>query len=433
MNITHRPLVQDLVKQAMANATQRAQIAAEGARQMKLAEEKCPGCDDPSCDCNKKDEKKASAVSTEYALKLAAALDYAVPSIVQLSKQAAPNMPPPHMTEKVQTSSAGVTASDVPGTMPGPGQQGKGHAQPPMNPGTQKAMPQEHGATQLDNTMDEAVPGTQTTAMSGGQGKTASALYARNLSALKKVAASGALSGVKSAADRKKGRELTADEATMALLSGGIAGRYGAEKAVRAGHGASEGMMRGSLGTTGGMLAGGLAGGMAGHAVHPALALPAGLAAGALGGYGGYRLATSKYDDAKEASAQLVEGLLATIKQAEDAINPAQISAGPAVAPETDEDGQSLGAPAGGLPQGPRGLVGSNESAINYKKQTAYSPRKSELAQYFNEPALSAATDKTLNEAFANTAEAGAKIASAQLVKSAAARALLSKLATETH
>lgn len=559
MNISHRPLVQDLVKQAMANATQRAQIAAEGARQMKLAEDKCPGCDDPSCDCNKKDEKKASAISTDYALKLAAALDYAVPSIVALSKHAT-------------SSPEGVMESHVSGTMPGPGQQGHGHMQPPMHPGMQKAMPKEHGATQLENTLGHHVPGVQTTAMSGGHGKTAS-LYAKNLrklagpasdlaelherqlagkmtaaqltapheaqmaaelaarraeaapvaslsqmggvvperglgsltsdeaealmpkaapkaapvaAAVEEAAAAPAAAKVERAAARaakarsvaaaeqglmarmsphltgrnaaiaggglaalgalgygakklhdhykeasdRKGRDLTADEATMAMLSGGLAGRYGAEKAVRAGYGASEGMLRGSLGATGGLVAGGLTGGLAGAAVHPALVLPGGLVGGALGGYGGYQLATSKYDNAKEAQ---VDNFLAYVKQAEDAINPAQISAGPAVPPDTSASGEAGGAPVAGMPQGPHGLIHSNDAAINYKKQTAYSPRKSELAQYFNEPALSSATDKTLNQAFAHTGEAGAKIASAQLVKSAAARALLSKLATETH
>ena len=59
MNMTSRPLVQDLVKQAMSNAANRARISAEGARQMKLAGEKCSECDHEPCEC--KGEKKASA------------------------------------------------------------------------------------------------------------------------------------------------------------------------------------------------------------------------------------------------------------------------------------------------------------------------------------------------------------------------------------
>lgn len=313
MNMTHRPLVQDLVKQAMSNAAQRAKIADEGARQMKLAEEKCGECNKEPCECKK--DKKASVsggIETDFVLKLAAAIEFAAPQVVEMSKkEAASNMPPPHFSEKQQEGPEGVSASNQGGTPPGPGGQGKGHMQPPTNPGTQKAMPQEHGATQLENTMNHPVPGEQTTAMSGGKGKTASAedLLKKNSEFFSKIA---------------------------------------------------------------------------------------------------------------------------KVKQAEDAINPASISAGPAVPPETSASGESGGAPVAGMPQGPRGLVGSNESAINYKKQTAYAPRKSELAQYFNEPALSSATDSTLNQAFAHTGEAGVKISAAQLLKSASARALLAKLAGET-
>jgi hypothetical protein len=122
-------------------------------------------------------------------------------------------------------------------------------------------------------------------------------------------------------------------------------------------------------------------------------------------------------------------------KVAEDAINPAKISAGAATPPDTSASGESGGAPAGGAPQGPTGLIGSNESAINYKPGTAHSPRKAELKSYFNEPALSSATDKTLAAAFENTGKAGTKFASAQVgtgTKVAAARAVLAKLAEDT-
>lgn len=123
-------------------------------------------------------------------------------------------------------------------------------------------------------------------------------------------------------------------------------------------------------------------------------------------------------------------------KVAEDAINPAKISGRGDVPPDTSASGESGGAPVGGAPQGPTGLVGSNESAINFKPGTAHSPRKAELKSYFNEPALSSATDKTLAAAFENTGKAGTKFASAQAVgtgtKVAAARAVLAKLAEET-
>jgi hypothetical protein len=131
----------------------------------------------------------------------------------------------------------------------------------------------------------------------------------------------------------------------------------------------------------------------------------------------------------KEASAvdpRLVDYFLSMTKAAEDAINPAQISAGAAVPPETSASGESGGAPAGGLPQGPTGLVGSNESAINYTKGQAKAQVKPQLSAVLTEPALSAAHDTTLGKAFDNTGAAGVKISS---MRSAAARAVVEKLA----
>jgi hypothetical protein len=134
----------------------------------------------------------------------------------------------------------------------------------------------------------------------------------------------------------------------------------------------------------------------------------------------------------KEASAvdpRLVDLYLAMVKQAEDAINPAKIAAGAAVPPETSMAGEAGGAPAGGQPQGPTGLVGSNESAINYSKRDAKSQVKPQLAKVLTEPALSAAHDHTLDQAFDHTGQAGVKISHS--MKTAAARVLLEKLAAE--
>jgi hypothetical protein len=134
----------------------------------------------------------------------------------------------------------------------------------------------------------------------------------------------------------------------------------------------------------------------------------------------------------KTASANVLRA--AFNKTAEDAINPAHISAGAAVAPDTSAAGESGGAPVGGAPQGQTSLVGSNESAMNYQKGTAHSPSKTELKSYFNEPALSGETDKTLANAFENTGKAGTKFASVGTgTKVAAARAVLEKLAEETN
>ncbi len=137
----------------------------------------------------------------------------------------------------------------------------------------------------------------------------------------------------------------------------------------------------------------------------------------------------------KEGSApsSLADYLLARTKVAEDAINPARISAGPAVPPETSMAGQPGGNPAGGPPRGPTSHVQSNQAAIDAKKSETHGPRREELKKYFNEPALSAEHDRVLQVAFDHTGKAGTKFASAaapaESVKTAAARVLLSKLA----
>src|SRR5690606_4355791 len=126
-----------------------------------------------------------------------------------------------------------------------------------------------------------------------------------------------------------------------------------------------------------------------------------------------------------------VDALLAFKKQAEDAINPAQISAGPEVPPDTSAAGEPGGAPAGGLPQGSTSLVESNEAAINYTKGEAKAKSKADLRKVLTEPAMSASTDSTLQKTLDSTDQAGAKISSA--IKTAAARALLEKLAQEAE
>ena len=136
----------------------------------------------------------------------------------------------------------------------------------------------------------------------------------------------------------------------------------------------------------------------------------------------------------KHGSAELYASNLARmgIKTAEDAINPAHISAGPAVPPDTSEAGQPGGEPAGGAPQGPTGLVSSNQGAINYTKGQAKAPGDIDLKKWFAEPAMK--NDSTLQDVFDSTGKAGVKISSAEgdekqeAVKTAAARALLENL-----
>jgi hypothetical protein len=309
MTMTTRPLIQDLVKTAMANGTNRAQIAAEGARQLHGAP------------ATKTASANPQSITTDFAMKLASAIEYATPALVKAASDTGPGVGPGALTVTETTN------SDKPIQ---PNSQGKGTQQSPMTP------PME-SPTKLQTTINDPPGGSapQQTAMSGGKGKTASAeLAQRNLDALSKLAGAPAAAPV---VEEKKA------SAPTTLLD-----YFAAVKT----------------------------------------------------------------------------------KVAEDAINPAHISAGAAVPPDTSASGESGGAPVAGMPQGNTGLVASNESAANYKRDQAYAGRKGELAQYFNEPALSSAHDTTLQQAFAHTGEAGTKLSSAlgETVKTAAARALLMKL-----
>jgi len=158
-----------------------------------------------------------------------------------------------------------------------------------------------------------------------------------------------------------------------------------------------------------------------------AASLSVGAAAGGAGLLaGGLR---GKKKEASGVDSRLVDAFLGLRKQAEDAINSASSSSGSAVDPDTSASGEPGGAPVGGQPQGSTHLVASNEAAINATKGQAKEKAKQDVGKVVEEPAQSAATDKTLGQAFEHTEQAGTKISSS--MKSAAARALLEKLSAD--
>jgi hypothetical protein len=128
---------------------------------------------------------------------------------------------------------------------------------------------------------------------------------------------------------------------------------------------------------------------------------------------------------------RLVDYMLNATKVAEDAINPAHISAGSADSTMLTRSaaGEAGGAPAGGQPQGPTGLVGSNDAARNYTKGEAKAQVKGQLSKVLSEPALSSAHDNVLQKTLTHTGQAGVKISAD--TKAAAARAVIEKMAEE--
>ncbi len=171
-----------------------------------------------------------------------------------------------------------------------------------------------------------------------------------------------------------------------------------------------------------------------------------GLAGGALGGSATRTLqspvalvhaikAQKAAEQGKEASALLTRNLarLGLAKHAEDdgEGGSPNISAGAAPA-------QGAVAPPGASPSGEqvpsepsdvnaqKALISSNEAAINYTKGQAKADPKRDSNHVWDEPALSAAHDSILQQAFDATGKAGVKI-SHDLTRVAAAQALLRK------
>lgn len=224
----------------------------------------------------------------------------------------------------------------------------------------------------------------------------------------------------------------------------------------------------GRIAAAGGALSGGVAGASSGGGI------PARVAKGALGaalgagvaypvGYGvtrvGNRISRAAGGEGKkeepkkekEGSAQdrvrekFSKALLG--KFAEDALFPAQISAGTTPILQSAEGANPAqmqgtevfeGTPRETAPtdyQGAgRDLIASNEAAINYTKGEAKSPQKKPLAELLTEPAMSSAHDSVLNQSFDSTSQAGVKISSArELLKKAAASSPELKSLIDAH
>lgn len=436
MKTTPRFLLQDLVKQAQASAMDRALIAREAARQMKLASEGGCGEDDDECAKKKKEdeEKDASAVSTEYAMKLANAVEYMLHAKVAESP-VGPGEGPSALT---------VTESNLSGSPPGPGEQGKATQAnlPPMTVGGQRSLPG-GPANQIPNTINDPPGGygVQTTAMPAGQGKTAEAVYAGNLDALRKLAAEG--DWIYGAAPGLAGGP------TGAML-GGYLSNEGGNLAQQKGIDHIKGAKRSAKG----QMLGGFVGNVAGLAAGQQFGL--GSMGGHVGASVGHVLAMRKYkamtdagvppdaaaaavsEDAsagvpgegsmpKEGTAvpPIVDAFLATIKQAADSVSPSHISAGPAVEPDASASEEEVPAKPSGAE-----MIGSTEGAINYTKQQAKAEPKRDMSSYVGEPALSSAHDTTLQQAFSHTGDAGVKISSANAAMQVSrARELLESIA----
>jgi hypothetical protein len=361
-NMAGRPTLNAIIKQAMAESAQRANVTDEALRQStKEASEKCAKChkEMEKCAC----AKEASAGGNdEQVEKLAGALEFLAE---ELTKEGSGLAGQWHLSEHLQGPPPGVSQATA--STPLPDHKGQGVKVTPMHPGEEKGLSTEHGATKMETNLHHPVAGKM---METNYGKKTAAEIVR-----------AKLAGVKEGSDAEKKETQGMAEA-----------KQGLEKAEKA------------------------------HESEPE------------------NKGKEANDKGTAAPSTLVDYMLSRTKQAEDALNPAKISAGAAVPPQTSAAGQPGGAPAGGAPKGPTGLVASADSARHYTKGQAYANRKEDLKKYFQEPALSAEHDKVLQVAFQHTGQAGTKFASAEgaegttsapseSMRTAAGRMLLSKLA----
>jgi hypothetical protein len=365
-----RPSLQDMLKAAADATAYRVDVAAEAARQQ--------GIDYASED---KTASAADAVPTDVVHRYATALEYtAKTATIDLAAGTAAGVGPgagPNALRVTETDNVGTVARAGLGV---PAKGGK-------------------------------VRGTVLPTSEAGE-KSAAALYQRNIGALAKLASM---------------QDDYDDEIEARMYMHGEDRATAQAKHMRK----NKNLLGGMLGGYGALLGGGgmLSGGAG---AVPALATAAAL--GAAGYVGGRALAehaiapsaalhSKRHGGSKHASV-LFEGNLAALRKlAEDAINPAQISA-------------STHAP-GSLPRGvsqagenaPRvpAQVASRAAIENLTRRQAKAPARADVVAM--SMAGAGATDDTAGQAFANTS--GTKVAS--LTRTAACRALLQNLAKEAE
>ena len=389
-----RPNLQDLVKEAMEGTARKVDVNLEAARQLASLG-------------GQPIEKQASAQSqmtpTGYINKLASALTYLSKKAEEGTAMIQPGKGPGALDVLAATSSeenidAGQSGQATAGNLP------------PKNPPMQSSGVAKDPANAME-TNDEMMHGEQPVDPMGNE-KT-SAVYRRNL---QKLGLSKEAETLAERAGEGLGKHVAGPLAQYAPAIYGVGGGL---------HGAA---MGGALGGPVGALAGGAGGALLGTGVGYGVR-------GATRGSGTYLEKKKKKQEREKTSSVYFRNLsrLGLSKYAEDAINPAQISGGAAPA-------QGAQPPPGASPSeeqvpsepsdvtGQKRLIDSNQASIDYTKREAKADPKSDVNKVLDEPPLTSSTDHTLQDTLDHTQQAGVKI-SAALTKTAAAQALLYKLA----
>lgn len=400
-NMAVRPSLQDMLKSAMAgtvsaagSAVSRIKVAEEAKRQLENLEgeegEAIYGHDDIA---------PQEKVSSEYVQKLASAVEYCADLLVKegadiAEAKAAPGVGPNTLPISETALPPAVNEKDT--------GQAVSSDQPPVVPPTKKGLPAEHGATLMENDEDSAIPPAKVARV------------------------------MKIAEDPGIWEEL---------------GRRRGEHDARLHPAVRKKLMMGGWGAYGG-LTGGLTGAAIGAEVgkSPEAAVVGGLGGAALGaglgaglGYAGsesskgYLQGVANSISRRNAAMGKSAGvayLRALKKQAEDAINSSNISAGP-IPGGVDSPPGVVDVDQAGPPAQDKGKVPAGHDATRaFTRAQAKATPKAEMRAVLDEPMMSPQTDKTLDVILDN--EGDNKIGHVRdVAKVAAARALLSKLRQE--
>ena len=443
-SVTSRPTINDMVKAAMAGAISRVDITNEAVRQIggtvKTASAELDGM---------------QSLPTDLLNKLADAIGYVA---AQLEKGAA--------IELSGGSTGGVGAGHGPGALHvmKAEHDGKGPLAPGQSGG--KAAPSEPMESGKHGPAPTNAMGTNEDMHHGSwpadvmNGKTASNLAASNLERLSKIAydPSPGQAAMMAVPTHMVGSMLPGVGLVSNPVAGGIGAYQGAKRSREMGEketgrralagsmgastGANLGGVLGSLGAGGlgaavggglGALTGNPEGALWGAGIGGGLGLLGGGLAGQIhGGKKGFRKAMEMEDahQAKHGAAQYIREVYQQVKAAEDALNPAKIQAGRTGGPVASgtASGEAVPSQPSDVSSQER-LIGSNQAAINYTKRDAKSDALSDARKIYDSPVMK---DPVLGQVFENSGKAGVKTSAANdAMKIAAARAILSKLATD--
>lgn len=328
----------------------------------------------------------ASAITRDFAERVASACRVGADALRKEASEVGPGKGPGSL-EVTEATHAGSPASSI--------HPGKARVQPPSNPPLHSARPGD-AATQVENNMDH--PGGKTAGVKDIAGK-----VGLGIGLTGQKAKHHATEAAHAVADKaKKVTDNVRFKADKAL--GGPERRVA--KDINAPEDAREhfrGVARDKALKTTGKAVGGTA--------------------ALTGAAAGIHHATKKEDggsDDGDKMASMGAALRARLKQAND--------------PTAPPPGASAAGEGGNHQPGSRGMLESTDKLRNLTRRDAKANAREGAAPLVREPVQSAATDATLQQAFAHTGQAGAKIASddapagGTIKNAAAARAFLSNL-----